>query len=212
MADNLSTAAGNVATDDIGGFHYQRVKVTHGIDGVAADASSSNPLPVVQTGALPAGTNQIGRTSSHSVQKSITLSLDTSAYAAGDVLADSQVVDGALRVADGTGLLMGVTLIDKSDQKVPLTVYILSGNVSMGTENAAPSISDTNAAHILGFVDFETADYRDLGGVAVAYKQTSIHLVAASGTDDIYVAAVNGSGAPTYAADGIVLRLGILQG
>lgn len=212
MADNISVTAGPIATDDIGGVHYQRIKVSHGTDGNATDTSSTNPLPTTHIGELPSGENQIGRTSSHSVQKDITLSLSTSAYAAGDLLADSQVVDGALRVDDGTGMLISMALIDKDDQKVPLTVYLLSANVSLGTENSAPSISDANALNILGFVDFETSDYRDLGGVAIAYKQAQIHIVAASGTDDIYVAAVNGSGAPTYAADGLVLRLGILQG
>lgn len=212
MADNLSVTAGNVATDEIGGAHYQRVKIAHGADGSATDTSSVSPLPIAQTGELPSGENQIGRTSSHSVQKDVTLTLSTSAYAAGDLLADTQLVDGALRVTDGTGMLISLTLIDKDNQQDPLTVYFLNANVSFGTENSAPSISDTDALKILGFVDIEAADYRYLGGVAVAYRQTQVHLLAASGTDDIYVAVVNSSGTPTYAADGLVLRLGILQG
>lgn len=211
MADNITIAAGTFATDDVGGAHYQRVKITHGPNGSATDVSSASPLPTVQTGALPAGDNQIGRTSSHTVQKDVTLSLDTSQYAAGDLIADSQVVNGALRVSDGTGLLICLTLIDKSIQQADLTVWILSGNVSFGSENAAPNISDANALNILGFVDIASSDYRNLGGVAVAFRQVSIHLAAASGTDDIYVAVVNGPGTPTYAADGLVLRLGILQ-
>lgn len=212
MADNITVAAGTFATDDVGGKHYQRIKIAHGGDGVATDTSSVSPLPVKQIGALPEGENQIGRTSSRSVEKDVTLSLSTSQYAVGDLMADSQVVDGALRVQDGAGLLISMVVVDKSNQKAPLTVYLLSGNVSLGTENAAPSLSDADALSILGFVDVAADDYRDLGGVAVAYKQASIHLVAADGTDDIYVAVVNGSGTPIYAADGLVLRLGILQG
>lgn len=50
MADNVTTNPGtggaDFATDDIGGVHWQRVKVTWGVDGVANDASASNPLPV----------------------------------------------------------------------------------------------------------------------------------------------------------------------
>lgn len=49
MADNVGVTPGSgvtVATDDIGGVQYQRVKVTFGTDGSATDASSSNPLPV----------------------------------------------------------------------------------------------------------------------------------------------------------------------
>jgi hypothetical protein len=39
--------AGTVlATDDIGGVHHQRQKLTHGADGTAADASVTAPMPV----------------------------------------------------------------------------------------------------------------------------------------------------------------------
>jgi hypothetical protein len=80
VADNTILSAGSadgitLATDDVGGVHYQRVKVSWGADNSATDASAANPLPVVQTGtlnvgtvtavtgitnALPAGTNNIG--------------------------------------------------------------------------------------------------------------------------------------------------------
>jgi len=49
MADNttLNTGAGGdvIATDDIGGVKYQRVKVTFGVDGAAADVTAAVPLP-----------------------------------------------------------------------------------------------------------------------------------------------------------------------
>lgn len=54
MADNrtIINNSGNVgvdyvvATDEIGGVNWQRVKMTWGIDGVAVDASAATPLPV----------------------------------------------------------------------------------------------------------------------------------------------------------------------
>lgn len=49
MADNVPITAGagtSIATDDIAGTHYQRVKVTFGPDGVAGDVADANPLPV----------------------------------------------------------------------------------------------------------------------------------------------------------------------
>lgn len=47
MADNGTAAsAPTIAWDDIGGVAFQRVKLTFGVDGVATDASASNPLPV----------------------------------------------------------------------------------------------------------------------------------------------------------------------
>jgi len=49
MADNttINTMSGGdvIATDDIGGVKYQRMKVNFGADGSASDVSSTNPLP-----------------------------------------------------------------------------------------------------------------------------------------------------------------------
>lgn len=57
MADNtLQTASANMATDDIGGVHYQRVKATFGVDGTATDVSPVNPFPVMMPDALATGT------------------------------------------------------------------------------------------------------------------------------------------------------------
>ncbi len=60
MADNttLNTGTGGdvIATDDIGGVKYQRVKNTFGVDGVAIDVSSANPFPVATPDALSTGT------------------------------------------------------------------------------------------------------------------------------------------------------------
>lgn len=65
MADNVSLNPGvggaTIATDEIGGIQFQRVKLTLGADGVnGGDVSSSNPIPANIIAALPAGTNVIG--------------------------------------------------------------------------------------------------------------------------------------------------------
>lgn len=51
MADGVAITAGagtNIATDDVGGFHHQRVKVVWGPDGTIndADVASGKPIPV----------------------------------------------------------------------------------------------------------------------------------------------------------------------
>jgi hypothetical protein len=52
MADDIPTTPGsgaNVATDDIGGRHFQRFKLVIGADGVnEGDIASANPLPTDQ--------------------------------------------------------------------------------------------------------------------------------------------------------------------
>lgn len=50
MSDNIIINPGSggatIATDDIGGVAYQRIKVQHGADGSATDVSTASPLPV----------------------------------------------------------------------------------------------------------------------------------------------------------------------
>ena len=54
MSDNVDITAGSgtpIATDEILGAHYQRVKVTLGADGQnAGDVSAANPLPATVSG------------------------------------------------------------------------------------------------------------------------------------------------------------------
>jgi len=55
MADNLAYTPGSgatVATDDIGGAHYQRIKLASGADGTAVDVSDAAPLPIAAYGEL----------------------------------------------------------------------------------------------------------------------------------------------------------------
>lgn len=53
MADNIAITAGTgttVATDDVGGVQYQKIKIDVGGDGASAALSTSNPLPVSDAG------------------------------------------------------------------------------------------------------------------------------------------------------------------
>jgi hypothetical protein len=58
MADNFPTNPGSggntFAADDVGGVLYPRVKLTHGPDGAAQDASDAAPLPVEDSAAASA--------------------------------------------------------------------------------------------------------------------------------------------------------------
>jgi len=49
MSDNVGYTPGSgeiIATDDIAGVQYQRVKPVWGVDGVAQDVNNTTPLPV----------------------------------------------------------------------------------------------------------------------------------------------------------------------
>lgn len=138
-----------------------------------------------------------------------TLSLDTAAYAAGDLLADSQLLAGVVSANNAFGKVVGVQLIDKDDQDAGgIDLLLLSANVSLGTENATPSISDANAANICGVIRVLTGDWIDLGGCKIAYGTGSVPVTPVLGSDDIYVAAITQS-ARTHSASGITGRIWI---
>ncbi|MER8811472.1 hypothetical protein [Mesorhizobium sp. M0965] len=182
---------------------------------VAAPATEAkqDAANVLLAAATPAGENHIGSVGGNTSYIDVTLSLDTAIYSSGDVLADTQIIANAMRVNNGTGVLQSITVIDQDDQRAALNIFLLSANVSMGVENAAPSITDVNATELLGPpIAIAIADYFDLGGVSMAGKDGIGKVVKpAAGTRDLYIAVVNGPGSPTYTAAGIKLRLGFLQ-
>jgi len=141
------------------------------------------------------------------------MSLDTNAYANNDLIADTQELTGAVKVNDGWGMIESLTVIDNDDAGQVFDVWVLDANVSFGTENSAPNISDANAVNILGRIPVAAADYVDLGGSKVAsLKNIGLPIKPADGGTSIYVAIVNGTGTPTFTASGIKLRFGIVQG
>ena len=147
------------------------------------------------------------------VVKTVTFSVDTSAYASGDLIADTQEIDAAAAELGGVVILQSITLIDEADQKLGLYLVFLNASTSMGSENSAPNMSDANVtATVLGQVAINALDYLDVGTSAVAtVSGIGLVLQAASTTDSLYVAVVNGSGAPTYAADDLVAKFGFLR-
>lgn len=202
-ATNETAPANDTAASGLNG-RLQRIaqRITTLIASVAALAT---------TIVLAAGENLVGLVGGVGDLVDVTLSLDTSAYADGDVLADTQVVTNALRKTDGTGVLTSLLVLDEDDQGVGLDLLFFNANVSLGTENSTPSITDANMRNYLGKVSVTAGDFNDWGGVRTAtVKNIGLFLKSVSGSRDIYVAAVTRSGTPTYTASGIRLRLGVL--
>lgn len=141
-----------------------------------------------------------------------TPALDTSAYASGDVLFVSTAISGVTRANDLRAALMSMTVCDKSDQKPAFTIYFAQTNVTAGTINTAPSISDADTDKILGYVSVAAADWKDLGGAdVVCYKGINLLLESVSGATSVYAFAVLDAGTPTFAASDLVFKLGVVQ-
>ena len=125
------------------------------------------------------------------------------------VLADTQAVTNMFRVVDGTATLNSIHILDPDDQGVAFDIIFLDANQSLGTENAAPSITDANAQTIIGRIRVGAADFVDIGGSRIAtISGIGLTLKAASGTTTGYIGSIT-RGAATYAGGHIYLRLGL---
>ena len=137
----------------------------------------------------------------------VTPTLDTNAYAQNDVLFNFTAVD----LGQGSpvrGTLNAFTFLDKDDNGNQVSVFISdSSSASWGTVNSAVSITDADAASILGYVD--TGDtYEDLIASKIIRPSAFSPIGFDSSTGSIYVGGVlRGSATPTHTASGIVLRL-----
>lgn len=227
-ATNESAAGSDTATSGLNG-RLQRVaqRITSLIALFPSALTGSGNFKTAILEAIPAGTNNIGDVDVATIAAGEThlgevggkttlidgtFTLDTSAYASGDVLTDTLALSNAMRATDKPGVLHSIVLFDEDDQaSVALDLYFLSANNSLGTKNSTPSISDANAREILGIVSIAASDWKDLGGVKVAHKSGLNMIVKpASGTATIYVSAVLTSGTPTFTSAGLKGRFGFL--
>jgi len=154
------------------------------------------------------GKLQIGTSS---IVKEITLSLDTNAYADGDVLAATQEIATAMRVNGGAGVLQSLVVLDKDDQAGALDILILRTTGSIGTENGAAGPTDAVADEIIATVEITSTDYVDLANSQIATKANLGILVdSATASQSLFVAAISRD-TKTYTAAGITLKLGFLR-
>ena len=180
-----------------------------------SDGDSGHGLIVDASGklwtvaAFGASEDHIGSISGEAAIKTVVLSLHTDANVVNDVLAATQVVSEALRVDDGTGVIQSIVVQDDDDNAGDLDLIFFDANTSVGSESAICSMADNDT--ILGVVEVVESDYVDMINSQVAsFKNVGIVIQGATGTDDIYMAAI-ARDTDTYTASGITIRLGILQ-
>lgn len=174
---------------------------------------SGSEAQVDVVAALPAGENVIGLVGASDIVVTVAPTLDTNAYASGDLLFDSAEVANAVRANGGYAILQSVTVLDKADQGVAFTLLIADAATDFGAANSAPDPDDTEAATVLGWIPIAAADYVDLGASKVAcVRNLGLTLKAGAATTSLYIAGINGTGTPTYGAAGdLVIKLGLLR-
>lgn len=142
----------------------------------------------------------------------VTLVLDTNAYTSGDVLAIPAEVAGMVRLPGGVAELVSVTVLDEDDQGTAFDLVFFNASASLGTINAAVSISDADARKEIGRVSIAAADFIDNGGSRSAnLRNVGLLLKTTALVRSLWIGAI-ARGAPTHSASGIRLKLGLAWG
>lgn len=183
MADNVTLNAGSggsvLATDDISSVHYQRVKVTWGVDGTATDVSDSNPLPIDDAGGSLTVDNAALSVTGGGVESGairVTLANDSTGLLSVDDNGGSLTVDGTVTA--------NLSATDNAvlDQIEVNTSY--GDNTGAGTEAGALRVTlPTDCTGVLSVDDNSGSLTVDNGGTFVTQEDGAL-LTAAQLIDD----------------------------
>ena len=147
----------------------------------------------------------------------VTPTLDTSTYAAGDVIFNSVEIPNAVREEGGCSKLVAAFLHSNNTDNLLFEMIFTENAATFGTVNATANISDGDlrTASVLGYISCESADdttnYIDLSEIKRIHDNRSdasasspgfspIFLQAASNSTSVYFAVLGGSSI-AYAAD-----------
>lgn len=188
-----ATAAADVhgaAAAPSAGQYMPYGKLDHGAAGSSSPVTVLNPLPAAQPLTL--------------IQ--VTPTLDTSAYASGDLFADVTTITSAALGTGGYCELVSVTAVDQDDNTASAyTIYVTNLATSWGSLNVAPAPADATLLGIQAIIPIASGDWLDLGGGKVAQPRIAQNIgciCKTSGSANLYMTIVNGAGTPTNTASG----------
>ena len=136
--------------------------------------------------------------------------LDTSAYASGDVLFAATKIQNAAQDTKGLAYLRTLVACDLSNQKQAIDLLFFNQDPgAMGAVNAALDISTAQLLTLIGVISIGTSDWTTAKSGANAYAQKLQEMLVpcAQTLKDIWVAGVCRSGTPTYGASSLVLNV-----
>ncbi|HKX31494.1 MAG TPA: hypothetical protein VJ302_27655 [Blastocatellia bacterium] len=230
MADNVAITAGsgtNIATDDVGGVHFQRVKLVDGtLDGTGAiGGDGTNGLDVDPT-RLPAGENFLGFAGSKqvTVSASKTRPADTTAYAVGDAITEStssptvMTFSGVARANGGSGIIIGALLIDSANQttKGQFELLLYDTTFTPDNDNAANTPTDAEMETLIGTIQFNLSSVGDAtsgagGNCAFPVGNLSIPFTCGGGSTSIFGQLVARNAYTPVSGEKFTVRLQIIQ-
>lgn len=126
--------------------------------------------------------------------------VDTAAYATGDVLFAPTKIANATQNTQGLSYLQTLLVLDAANQKSAIDLLFFNQDPgSLGSLNAAIDISTAQLAMLIGYIVVAAADYVTVKATtnAVATKNPLLMLPALKGSKDFWIAGVS-RGSPDY--------------
>ena len=120
--------------------------------------------------------------------KQLEVTTDTTAYAVGDVILPAEKLgDVTLRAASGA-MLTNLSVADVDEVSPGLDFHFFSSEVSVGSGNAAFTVTDSDAEHYCGKSTVTSADYVDEGAFTFAAEDSlSLAIVSGGENSDVWV-------------------------
>jgi hypothetical protein len=106
--------------------------------------------------------------------------------------------------------LTSIVVLDGDDQNVAFDLVFSDRAITLGTANEVISITDANAANVLGVVKFVVAPHAQDFINSIVFVMTNINLIMQpnGSSDSLFVSAIVRSGTPTFTAAGMKIKLG----
>ncbi len=208
---------------------YQDVNGNYSLQVVSVDANGNPVSGASGSGmTLLAGENHIGEVGGRTkvTNTSVTRPANTTAYAAGQVVASAGgssifTFSGAARINAGSGVIIGVSLLDEANQttKADFDLFLFSTSPTSQADQVALGTTNSDMEACIGRVQFLAGNAVIANAGAGAAGQTfypssltnNIAFQAAAGSTTIYGILVARSAYTPVSAEKLFISLRILQ-
>lgn len=213
MADNVTTqsatlatipASTTVATDDVSGVHYQKVKL---VDGTADSTTAAIVNSSGQLAVDPHPASEVIPVASAGLSTATT-------YASGDQVGTIFTFASATRSSGGRATLLCVDMLDKAKVLGDCELWLFNTNPTLASDNSAATFSDSDCASgkWITTVSFSSSTDRFDGGANYVFSREVSRVLETSASTSIYGALVTRTAnAPFGAAGDVVVSLALLQ-
>lgn len=158
---------------------------------------------------ISSGESHLGEVGGSTFPIVVTPVVGAAAFHANDIVGGKLTLPFAARIAGGSGIIQDLQVVDASKVASELCVYIFNADLTVAADNAAEATSAADMLKYIGHIVVAASDYKTLANASVASVKLGWTYKVASGTN-LY-AFIRCTGTPTYGANALQLKFGMLR-